>query len=69
MEAVIGKVYQAGDRWHGEIGGGWWLPQTSSLLTAVFDKTKNCMDAGTRQAAIKGVKRIYEQEWQRMDNG
>jgi len=68
--AIVGKVYEVGGRWHGEIGpstgsgctGGWWVPQTCSLLTAVFDETKNCMDGKRRHAAIDGVTRIYEQE-------
>ena len=40
-----GSVYQVGERWHAEIGGGWWF-----------------FVAGTREAAIKGVTRIYQQE-------
>ena len=42
---VVGTVWREGERWHAEIGSGWWV-----------------FIAGTRQAAIAGVTRIYEQE-------
>ena len=42
---LVGRVWCEGERWHAELGQGWWV-----------------FIAGTREAAIAGVTRNYENE-------